>query len=221
MKILIQLALFIIPWPLRRRLLIILFKYKISPSAKIGISVVAPEILVMEDNSRIGNFNFITKLRLLEIGDFGRIGSLNRVTAMPKSNTQFFRNDPDRDPVLKIGRHAAVTNAHQIDCTDSVTIGDFSTFAGWHSQILTHAIDFEEPRQKAQPVTIGSYSFVGTRSVFLPGASLPSYSILAAGAVVHRPMPDTHTLYGGTPAVAIKAVDPQLGYFARATGFIS
>lgn len=219
-KLFAQALLMLMPWSLRRLGLIKIFGFKISKSARIGYSIVLPENLLMGDYSRIGHLNFITKLRLLEIGDYGVVGSLNRVTAMPRSNKDFFVKDKNRDPALIIGRHSAITNAHQIDCTDRLSIGEFSTLAGWHSQILTHAIDFIEPRQRAQSVTIGNYCFVGTRAIFLPGASLPNYSILAAGGVVHKKMQDPYTLYGGVPAAPVKSLDKSLGYFNRVQGHI-
>lgn len=219
-RLLLQLGLMILPWPLRRRALKAMFGYSIAPTARIGFSVVAPETLIMGEHAQIGHLSFITKLRLLEMGEFCVLGSLNRVTAMPRTNTDFFALDPDRDPCLVMEPHSAITNAHQIDCTDRVTIGAFATFAGWHSQILSHAIEFETPRQRARPVTIGSYSFVGTRSVLLPGAVLPDHCILAAGSVLQRAMDENYTLYGGVPAKAVKSLDADMGYFTRTTGFV-
>lgn len=216
-----QILLMILPWALRRRALNRLFGYQIAPSAKIGLSIVAPEDLVMDDGSYIGHLNVIVKLQLLKVGKSSSIGALNYITAMPRSNSQFFREDLERKPALLMGDYSAITKVHYIDCTDTVILGEFSTFAGLGSQILTHAVEFSAPRQRAQPVSIGRYCFVGTKSVFLPGAQLPDYSILAAGSVLHKPMVDCYRLYGGTPARELKELDRQLGYFLRTSGFIN
>jgi acetyltransferase-like isoleucine patch superfamily enzyme len=101
-----------------------------------------------------------------------------------------------------------------------VTIGSFTTFAGFQSQILTHSIDLENNRQSSAPVRIGDYCFVGTNSVFLGGSALPDYCVLGAKSLVNKSFSDTHTLYGGVPAQAIKKLSPELKYFTRSEGFV-
>jgi len=123
--------------------------------------------------------------------------------------------------MLYIKEHGAITNRHLIDCTASVIIGRFTTFAGFRSQILTHSINLKESRQRCKSVEIEDYCFVGTGSILLPGAVLPQKSILAAGAVLGEHLVDAGYLYGGAPAKKIKELSvSDYKYMNRDSGFI-
>jgi acetyltransferase-like isoleucine patch superfamily enzyme len=219
-SILAQIALMMLPWRLRRGALRFLFGYQIDRSAKIGLSVISVARLQMGPKSRIGHLTRVKGLQELVIDASAALGNLNWVTAFPLGNAQHFASDEDRNPSLVIERHAAITHRHMIDCTDRVVIGEFSTVAGWRSQILTHAIDVTASRQRAEPVSIGRYCFVGTGVIILKGASLPDYSVLGAGSVLSGSMSETYTLYSGVPANATRPLDRDLGYFKRTEGFV-
>ena len=94
------------------------------------------------------------------------------------------------------------------------------TFAGFSSQILTHSIDLAANRQSAAPVRLGNYCFVGTNSVLLGGSALPDFCVLGAKSLLNKAQTVTHTLYAGTPAVAVKELPADLAYFQRQTGFV-
>src|SRR5437868_8292114 len=82
----------------------------------------------------------------------------------PKTATNHFASDVARRPELILHAHAAVTNRHIIDCTDLVTVGRFTTFAGFRSQFL-YALDRPYVgRQLSAPVSLGESSFVGMAS---------------------------------------------------------
>jgi acetyltransferase-like isoleucine patch superfamily enzyme len=49
---------------------------------------------------------------------------------------------------------------------------------------------------------------------------MPDYCVLGAGAVLPRPVVDTHTLYAGVPARAVKKLPPDWKYFTREAGFV-
>ena len=109
---------------------------------------------------------------------------------------------------------------HHIDCTNIITIGNFSTVAGYQSQLLTHSIDVMESRQHSAPISIGDYTFVGTNVVILGGASLPAFSVLGAKSLLNKSFTEQYTLYGGVPAKAIAPIDKQAKYFNRHEGFV-
>jgi acetyltransferase-like isoleucine patch superfamily enzyme len=220
MRNLLRLFVALLPWPLRRAALNALFGFQIDRSARIGWAWVYPERLVMGPGSRIGHLTLCKGLALLQLGPHASIGRGNWITGLPKGNARHFLHQPDRTPHLVLGAHAAITNRHLIDCTNMVEIGEFSTFAGFGSQVLTHSIDLAPCRQSSAPVRIGSYCFVGTRSVLVAGSSLPDFCVLAACSLLERAHTATHRLYGGAPAVQICALDPSLGYFNRQLGFI-
>lgn len=210
-----------LPWPLRRRLLGWACGYEIHPTARIGLAWVLPQRLIMEAHARIGHLTVCKNLGLVHLGEHAIVGNGNWITGYPPGPSRHFAHQPDRCPELIVGRHAAITNRHFIDCTATVTIGAFSTFAGFSSQILTHTIDLTTARQTSSPVTIGEYCFVGTNSVLLGGSALPDRSVLGAKSLLNKVFTETGTLYGGVPAKPLSALPvEQMAYFRRAEGFV-
>lgn len=220
MKKLVYAVSLFLPWGLRRWILQRVFGYKIDPTAHIGKSWVMPQQLIMEPHSRIRSMTFVRGLELLHLGAHSSIGNGCWITGYPRGSSGHFAHQTDRQPILIVGEHSAITNRHLIDCTHSVTIGKFSTFAGFQSQILTHSIDLEEARQDSHPVVIGDYCFVGTNSVILGGSVLPSYSVLGAKSLLNKAYTEAYTLYAGVPAKPVKTLDKDMNYFVREVGFV-
>lgn len=220
MKFFIVLISIFLPWSIKRYLLQTFVGYKLSAGSYIGRSFVFPKMLVMKSGSRIGHLTICKGLDAIKIGRHGHLGHLNWVTGFPSHNKNHFQLENDRLPELIIEDHAAITNRHLIDCTDTVRIGAFSTFAGFRSQILTHSIDLVENRQSCAPVEIGKYCFVGSQCVLVKGSALPDKSVLGAGSILTKKHFETGTLYSGNPAVAIKELVTKKGYFIRDKGFV-
>lgn len=209
-----------LPWKLRRRCLTAFLGYEIAPDAHIGYSWVAPEILLMASGARIGHLTVCKGLARLEMGASSSIGRLNWITGYPIQGTVHFTTEPLRDPSLVLGPHSAITNRHIIDCTALVTIGAFTTIAGFRTQILTHSIDLARCVQRSSPVEVGEYSFVGSGCILLAGTQLPSRSLLAAGSVLTKRYEVGLTLYAGAPARAVKSLPEDAEYFKRVFGFV-
>lgn len=220
MNRLLMLASAALPWTMRRAFLEKQFGYQIHPSARIGWSWIAPARLVMEEGSRIGHLTVCKNIALLHLKAHVIIGNGNWITGFPRGGARHFAHEQDRQPQLVIGEHSAMTHRHFIDCTNAVTIGRFTTFAGTQSQILTHTIDLEQNRQSSRPVAIGNYCFVGTNSVLLGGSALPDYSVLGAKSLLNKSFAETHQLYAGVPAKPVKALPNDLKYFNRSEGFV-
>lgn len=210
----------IFPWRIRRLLLRVFLGFEIAPTAYIGFSIVLPRHLDMGDGARIGHLTMAKGLDRIQLDSHARLGNLNWISGFPKGNPQHFLDDKARIPELVICEHAAVTNRHLIDCTDRVTIGRFSTLAGFRSQILTHSIDLETSKQRCKPVTIGDYCFVGTASIILGGSRLPDYAVLGAGSMLNSEFSETYVLYGGVPARRVLSLPSQYEYFTRRRGFV-
>lgn len=223
-----KLALFVyvviapLPWSLRRIVLQTALKFTIHKTALISrFALILPSRLEMGPKAYIGPLTVCKGLDLLQLEESGRIGSLNWITAFPlRTKSQHFALDPDRKPNLIVGRHAAITHRHLIDCTDEVAIGAFSTFAGFRSQILTHNIDLNQARQRCKPVHIGHHCFVGTACVILGGGVLPDCSVLGAHSLLATRLEFPGYLYAGVPAQPVKQVDPDAAYFSRDTGYV-
>lgn len=216
----VQIALFVFPWPLRRKALNLLFKYDIHETARIGWSIVISREVILGAGSRIGSLTLVKNLSELRLGPNAILGNMNWVSATVEGHPVSFAADLHRRPALILHRESAVTHRHLIDCNDTVEIGEYSTIAGWGSQILTHSIDLVENRQKAAPVSVGSYCFVGTRSVLLQGSVLPARSVLAAGAVLVTKEAAEGALYTGVPAKFVKILSKDLAYFSRSEGVV-
>jgi acetyltransferase-like isoleucine patch superfamily enzyme len=219
--LIVKVITFLLPWRLKRFLLIRFFKYEIHPSAKIGYSWIYPKKLIMHSNSKIGNLNVAIHLDLISIGKYSSISRGNWITGFPsKTNSKHFSHQNERESKLLIGEHSAITKNHHIDCTSTITIGNFVTIAGYNSQLLTHSINILENRQDSSPIIIGDYCFVSTNVVVLGGAHLPSYSVLGAKAMLNKKMNQEYCLYGGIPAKFINEIPKTAKYFNRSTGFI-
>jgi carbonic anhydrase/acetyltransferase-like protein (isoleucine patch superfamily) len=210
----------LLPWPARRAFLQRRFGYSIHPSCRIGLSWIAPTRLIMEEGARIDHLTLCKNIDLLHMKAHSLIGRGNWITGFPLGPSRHFAHQPDRQPQLIVGEHSAITHRHLIDCTNTVTIGKFSTFAGMQSQILTHTIDVEQGRQTSAPVRIGDYCFVGTNSVLLGGGALPDFCVLGAKSLLNKAFTETYQLYGGVPAQPIQKLSPDCKYFLRTEGFV-
>jgi acetyltransferase-like isoleucine patch superfamily enzyme len=215
-----RLLLVLLPWPVRRRLLVRLFGYDIAPSARIGLAWIFPRRLTMGPHSSIGHLTVCKGADRLELGAHASIGRGNWITGYPAGAPRHFLHRTDRRPELVLGRHAAITNRHLIDCTDRIDVGEFTTIAGFRSQLLTHSIDLALNRQSCAPIRIGRYCFVGTASTLLGGSALPDRCVLGAMSLLNRAYDAPSTLYGGVPARPLRDLDPSMRYFSRTDGFV-
>ena len=210
----------LLPWALRRSFLEKQFGYTIHPTSRIGFAWILPQRLIMEEGATIGHLTLCKNISLLHLKAHTSIGNGNWITGFPQKPSHHFTTETDRRPELIIGAHSAITHRHLIDCTNSVTIGKFTTFAGFQSQILTHTIDLAQNRQASAPVSIGDYCFVGTNCVLLAGSALPDFSVLGAKSLLNKSFTETYNLYGGVPARAVRELPPEFAYFHRSEGFV-
>ncbi len=109
---------------------------------------------------------------------------------------------------LKIGEHSALGIRCNIPA--GVTIGDY-IMMGPDCVIWTdmHAYDRtdipmkNQGNQGLQPVIIGNDVWIGLRVTIMPGVTIGSGSILGAGCVVTKDVPD-YAIVGGVPAKIIR-----------------
>lgn len=222
-KLFFSLVVLVLPQPVKRFLYRKCLGYEIASSAYIGLSIIAVDNLKLGSNARIGHLNLFKGLVQIEIGDHSSIGNLNWFTGFPLHHkSEHFSQCTERKPSITLGQHTAITNRHLIDCTDSFTLGNFTTFAGFRSQVLTHSIDLKTNRQSAKSVEIGDYCFIGTNCVLLPGAKLPSFSVLSANSLlVQGEFSEEYCLYAGVPAKRVKSLDKsEYQYFQRKEGYV-
>jgi len=175
----------------------------------------------MEQGARIDHFNVAVNLDRIELKRKSKVGRGNWITGFSlHSNSKHFKHQIDRHPELILEEESAITKNHHLDCTDRITIGRFTTIAGYQSQLLTHSIDVMNNRQDSAPISIGEYCFVGTNVVILGGASLPSRSVLGAKSLLNKSFSKEWMLYGVVPAKAISEIQNDAQYFTRTDGFV-
>lgn len=210
-----KVLLLLLPWRLRRVLLVRLYGYHLHPRCRIGLAWIYPKHLVMGEGARIGHLTVAKGMDLLSMGEQASIGRLNWITGYPSGKPPHFAHQPARRPELEMAPHSGVTNRHIVDCTDRIFIGSFSIIAGFRSQLLTHSINIATNRQESRPIVIGRYCFLGTASTLLGGAVLPDYCVLGANSLLNKAFTVTHRLYGGVPALELGELDADLPYFRR------
>lgn len=213
-RLLIAAALALLPSRLHRLGGKLLLGWKVHPTAHIGHSIIAARKVAIGAGAQIGSGNMIKGLEELTMGEETIISFFNWISGPPLGSGAF-EHSPHRFPALRMERGAAISGRHIIDCSDTVTFGEFSTMGGYRSVIFTHSVDLLRNRQRCTPVTIGARSAVLTNVVILAGTSVAPYSVVSAGSVVNTPLTKEHTFYRGNPAVEVRALPETLGYFTR------
>ncbi|GAA4816980.1 hypothetical protein GCM10023330_27060 [Litoribaculum gwangyangense] len=176
----------------------------------------------MGPHTNIGHFTVAVNLDYIQMDANATIGRTNWITGFPThTDSAHFKHQPNRKAELCLGESSAITKNHHLDCTNSIKIGKFTTIAGYNTQFLTHSINVLENRQDSAPITIGDYTFVGTNSVILNGAVLPSYSVLGAKSLLNKKFNTEWRLYGGVPAKEISDIPKTAKYFSRKDGFVN
>lgn len=121
--------------------------------------------------------------------------------------------------VLKIGSNTAINNS-LIVVSDNVTIGN-NILISYDCLIMDHNGHSTNPDERLKdlenvlkgkpkewsvvkhaPVAIGDNAWIGTRAIIVKGVKIGKNSIISAGAVVVKDVPD-NCIYGGNPAAKI------------------
>jgi serine acetyltransferase len=215
---LIQTVLFVLPWGLRRRLLVRIFGFKIHPEAWIGFSIVAPSrSLSMGRWASIGHLNVIRGLDVVELADHAGIQHLNWIYGIPGSERRL-AHESTRRAALILERGAGITRRHLVDCSNTVRLGEYALIAGSGTQLITHSVDMVKWGLRTRPITIGGMAMVGTRCIVLGGATLPDRSALGAGSTLRSSFEEPLTLYSGVPAEPAARIASDAEYFNAKTG---
>lgn len=111
---------------------------------------------------------------------------------------------------VRIGRGSYVNANCLFDGSAAIDIGERCAF-GPGVMVITSAHEIGDQHKRAgavtaAPVRIGDGTWIGARVTILPGVTVGSGCILAAGAVVASDC-DANTLYGGVPAKALRRLD--------------
>ncbi|MDO6803817.1 acyltransferase [Wenyingzhuangia sp. 1_MG-2023] len=115
---------------------------------------------------------------------------------------------------LTIGNNVGMSQT-TIVCQDSIVIKDFVKFGGgvkiydsdFHSLKAEERMDsvMDMKNKGKAPVVIGNHVFVGANSMILKGVTIGDNSIVGAGAVVTKDIPENQ-IWAGNPAKFIKSI---------------
>ncbi|MHA1395986.1 MAG: acyltransferase [Promethearchaeota archaeon] len=114
---------------------------------------------------------------------------------------------------LIIGDNVGISNS-TIVCWNKVEIGNYVMIGGgckiwdtnFHSLNPIIRTSGEDNDIKTAPIKIKDYAFIGGGSIILKGVTIGKNSIVAAGSVVVKDIPDNE-IWGGNPAIFIKKLD--------------
>lgn len=115
--------------------------------------------------------------------------------------------------VCQIGDSTFIGNSVKIRCWDNVVIGD-SIRIGVESMIFdtnfhyVRNINTGEVHRNSSPVIIGSYSWIGNRTVVMKGTIVPEHTIVAGNSLLNKDYSKQEVLaplLGGIPAKMISS----------------
>jgi len=115
----------------------------------------------------------------------------------------------DPCPFLTIGAYTIITGPLHADLAAPVKIGD-GVRLGHDVALLTINHQVGGPRLRSgvsffAPITIGDGAWIASRVTVLPGVTIGASSIVAAGSVVTRDVPE-NTLVAGVPARVMRSL---------------
>ena len=195
-----------------------LFRYRIGAGVRIGVVVLDARAVDLDEGTRIGHFNAITRVGRLKTGRHTRIGTLNiirggeSVTLGDYSEVMrlnVLNAIPDHDcttepqSVLEVGAGTVITSGHRIDFTDRVTLGKNVIIGGRNSSLWTHN------RQETAPIEIGDFCYLGSEVRLAPGAKLPDECILGLGSVLTGEIKEPRSLVAGVPAKVVRPLNEK------------
>lgn len=117
-----------------------------------------------------------------------------------------------RPPGVRIGRNTVINRGVVLDGRKGLCIGDnVSISEGVCIFSLEHDPNSASFESRGAPVTVEDYVFVGARAIVLPGVTVGTGAVVAAGAVVVCDVPPFTTV-AGVPARPIGERRRDLAY---------
>lgn len=117
-----------------------------------------------------------------------------------------------QDAILEIGDYTGISNT-TIVCKEGIKIGDYVKIGGsvkiydtdFHSLDSNKRSDNKTDTPKNSSIFIKNNCFIGAHSIILKGVTIGEKSIVGAGAVVTKSIPDGE-IWGGNPAKLIRKI---------------
>lgn len=127
-------------------------------------------------------------------------------------NTVIQSREAGYEGCLKIEDNCHIGNGCIIDMTDNITIeqnvsiGTFCTIYTHNHNYMDMTVSAWEGGILPAPVYIKEGAWIGSNVTILPGVVIGRHSVVAAGAVVTKNIPD-FSVYGGVPAKQLKIIN--------------
>lgn len=179
-----------------------LMGHQVAWTARIGPSLIAVDRLWMQDQTFIRMGNLIRCRRLIMrrqsyIDRFNRISgpvtvALAETAALGRGNVVYRAPHPTSigPAMLRLGRLSKITSSHLVDCTCTITVGEFSTIAGSRSQLWTHgykhATKGPDRYRIDGRIDIGNNVYIGSASVLNAGLHIANSITLGSHSSVSK-----------------------------------
>ncbi len=111
---------------------------------------------------------------------------------------------------IRFGDRCFVNVGSTIIAVEEIVVGDDVAFANDVYVMDSDSHGVEGRPHKQAPVRIGDGCWIGARAMILPGVTLGSRVLVAAGAVVTKDVPDD-SLVAGNPARVLRTLDYPVG----------
>jgi acetyltransferase-like isoleucine patch superfamily enzyme len=150
------------------------------------------------------------KLNTLVTDDLQEINTIFSELIGKKVDDTFFMIPPfysDFGENINIGKNVFINHACTFMDRGGITLED-NVLIGPKVNLITtnHPINPAERRATiSQPILIKKGAWIGVGATILPGVTIGENSIVAAGAVVSKDVPD-NSIVGGIPARLIKSI---------------
>lgn len=109
---------------------------------------------------------------------------------------------------MKIGNNVFINSNLLAMARGSITIEDDVQIAGNVSLLSNNHDPYERMILPCKPILIQKGAWIGANVVILPGVSVGKHSIVGAGSVVTKDVPD-YVVVVGNPARVIRTLDPD------------
>lgn len=103
--------------------------------------------------------------------------------------------------ILRFGDNFSISGNSSLVCQKDISFGN-DCLLSW--DILIMDSDFHKilnmqgkTVNAPSPIRIGNHVWIGCRSTILKGVQVADHSVIAAGAVITKTLPDAHSIYGG------------------------
>ncbi len=111
---------------------------------------------------------------------------------------------------ITVGKNVFINSGCHFQDQGGITIGD-GVLIGHNVVLATLNHDFSPKKRSTlhpAPIVIGENVWIGSNATVVPGVTIGNGSIIAAGAVVTKNVPE-NVVAGGVPAKIIKVLDTE------------